>query len=183
MLPLAVVSRFLALLSVFALVGGGALWIGWLRGARWIEPVRDVATTAALAVSATAVAGSLYYSEIVGFTPCRLCWFQRIGIYPMVVILAIARIRRRDDARDYVWALSALVAPTSIYHWALQTWPNLGGGTSCDPSAPCSVRWVNELGFVSIPFMALSTVIAVSSLVAVAQRSPTTIPSIKADTP
>lgn len=165
-----VVSRFLALLAVLALAGGLATWAGVLTRARWLASLRPVALPLALAVAATAVGGSLYYSEIAEFTPCKLCWFQRIGIYPLVVLLAMAVIRRRDDVATYVLPLAALTAPVSLYHYLLQVFPSLEG-SNCDPTAPCSVRWVEQFGFVSIPFMALVTVIAVSGLVLVARRS------------
>lgn len=167
----AVVSRFLSLLAVLAFAGGAVVLVGVAVQARWLDHLRPVALKLAAAVSATAVAGSLYYSEVAHFTPCRLCWFQRIGIYPLVVLLAVALIRRRDDVAAYILPLTLLTAPVSAYHWLLQRFPSIGGD-SCDPAAPCSVQWVSELGFVSIPFMALATVVAVTGLVLVPRRSP-----------
>ncbi len=160
-------SRFFALLALLAFSGGLVAWVGWWRRASWIEAVRPLALPGAWLVAATAMSGSLWYSEVVHFTPCKLCWYQRIGIYPLVALLAVAVVRRRDDVRAYVWALTAVTAPISLYHLALQNFPSLEGST-CDPAAPCSVRWVHEFGIVSIPFMALATVVAVSALVAVA---------------
>lgn len=169
-MPVQTASRFFALLALVALGGGIAVWVGWLRRAAWIEGLRPLALPGAFLIAATAMSGSLYYSEVIHFTPCRLCWYQRIGIYPMVLLLAVALVRRRDDVRTYIWALAAVTAPISIYHWVLQTWPTLEG-TACDPSAPCSVRWVEEFGFISIPFMALCAVIGVSALAAAAGPS------------
>lgn len=166
-MPVATASRFFALLALFALAGGIALWVGWWRRAPWVQAVRPLALPAAWLVAATAMSGSLYYSEVANFTPCRLCWYQRIGIYPLVAILAVAVVRHRQDVRAYVWALTGLTAPISLYHLVLQNFPSLEGST-CDPAAPCSVRWVLEFGIVSIPFMALATTVAVSALVAAA---------------
>ncbi len=140
-MTVAAVSRFLAVLTVAALAGGIAVWVGTLTRARWVDAVRPVALPLAWLVSGVAVAGSLYYSEVAHFTPCRLCWFQRIGIYPLVVLLGVAVVRRRDDVAAYVLPLAVMTAPISIYHYLLQLYPSIGG-ESCDPAAPCSVRWV-----------------------------------------
>ena len=53
-----------------------------------------------------AMLGSLYYSEVAGFMPCEYCWYQRIAMYPLVVILGIAIVRRDDAVRRYVFALA-----------------------------------------------------------------------------
>lgn len=169
-MPVATVSRFFALLAVLALVGGMAILLGLRRRAGWLDAIRPVALHGALAVAATAMAGSLYYSEIVGYTPCKLCWYQRIGIYPLVAILAVAVARRRRDVAPFVLSLTVPTALVSVYHWTIQTWPSLEGAT-CDPTAPCTVRWVQEFGVVSIPAMALATVVAVSALALLARTA------------
>lgn len=73
-------------------VAGGAL--DALRVA-----VRPAAPWLAFAVAATAMAGSLYFSEVAGFVPCVLCWYQRIAMYPLAIILLIAAIRHDPGSR------------------------------------------------------------------------------------
>ena len=55
-----------------------------------------------------AMAGSLYYSEVAGFIPCRLCWYQRILMYPLVAVTLVGALRRDDYLPGYVLPLSLL---------------------------------------------------------------------------
>jgi len=128
------------------LLGGKAIWIAWL--------VALVATT-----------GSLIYSEVVHFIPCKLCWYQRIAMYPMSIILLVAAIRREAVVKFYALPLSILGFLISVYHYLIQVNPSLQGG-SCDPANPCSARWVEVFGFVSIPFMAGAGFILITVLLA-----------------
>jgi disulfide bond formation protein DsbB len=74
----------------------------------------------AAAVGVTATLGSLYYSEIVGFVPCTLCWYQRICMYPLAVILPIAAARGDEGVRRYVTPLAVVGAGISAYHYLVQ---------------------------------------------------------------
>ncbi len=111
-----------------------ALWLGW-------------------AVAAVATVGSLVYSEVIHFVPCRLCWFQRIFMYPLSIALLVGAIRRELTVRYYVLPLSLIGLAISVWHYLVQVFPSLEGG-SCDPLNPCSARYVEVFGFISIPFMA-----------------------------
>jgi disulfide bond formation protein DsbB len=126
------------------LLGPGALWLAWL-------------------VAAVATAGSLIYSEVVHFIPCRLCWYQRIAMYPLAIILLVGAIRREVVVRYYALPLALIGLGISIYHYVIQMYPSLEGG-SCDPTNPCSARYVEEFGFVSIPFMAGAGFIVIAVL-------------------
>ena len=106
-----------------------------------------------LAVAAVAMASSLYYSEIADFTPCELCWFQRIAMYPLAVLLLVAiATRARLDSR-YIVALAGVGLAISIYHYQLQLFPDQAQ-TCSGQVVSCTVKFVEEFGFVSIPFMA-----------------------------
>lgn len=105
-----------------------------------------------LAVALGATASSLYYSEYVGFIPCEFCWFQRIAMYPIALLLLVAVVSRsRIDSR-YIVALAAVGLPLSIYHFQLQLFPEQN--TVCSGVISCTDRNVEQFGFVSIPFMA-----------------------------
>lgn len=108
---------------------------------------------AMFAVAATAMAGSLYYSEVVHFTPCEFCWFQRIAMYPLAVLLGVALAARDRFPAKYVVALAGTGFVISVYHYQLQLFPEQA--QLCTGEAvSCTVRFVEEFGFVSIPFMA-----------------------------
>jgi disulfide bond formation protein DsbB len=168
------VSLFLALLAVVAeAVALGLAVTGVARlvrpGAAWpaavLDAVRPVALPLAAAVAVTATLGSLYFSEVADFPPCRLCWFQRIGMYPLALLLPLAAWRRDRGIRPYALVLAVLGGLVSAYHVAVERFPSLESG-ACDPTNPCSIVWVERLGYLTIPAMALSGFAAVATLVA-----------------
>lgn len=106
-------------------------------------------------VAVAATTSSLYYSEAVGFTPCEFCWFQRVIMYPLAVILVTAIVTRTRIGAQFVVVLAAIGLGLSIYHFQLQLFPSqgevCGGGGE---SVPCSGKYLEEFGFITIPFMA-----------------------------
>ena len=111
----------------------------------------------AFLVSLTATAGSLWFSEAVGFVPCRLCWYQRIVVFPLPLLLGAMTMRRDLRAARYVLPVTLVGAMVSLYHWLVERVPALSGATSCAVDVPCSVPWFTEFGFVTLAWMALST--------------------------
>lgn len=74
-------------------------------------------------------------------------------MYPLAVVLLVGAIRREAAARFYAMPLAAIGFLISAWHYLVQLYPSLEGG-ACDPTNPCSARYVETFGFVSIPFMA-----------------------------
>jgi disulfide bond formation protein DsbB len=110
----------------------------------------------AAGVAVGATLGSLYLSEIAHLIPCRLCWFQRIAMYPLAVILPLAAFRRDAKARLYVTVLAMIGGAVALYHRLMQSFPSLDTG-SCSAVGPsCSSPLIHMYGFVTIPYMALS---------------------------
>jgi disulfide bond formation protein DsbB len=111
----------------------------------------------------TATLGSLYYSEIAGFVPCTLCWYQRILMYPLSLFLLIGILKHDGGLFDYVLPFSVLGMGLSTYHYLIQL-GIIGHSGACTVGIPCDLRWVNYFGFVTIPLMALTafTIITVS---------------------
>lgn len=101
-----------------------------------------------------AMAGSLFFSERMGFVPCTLCWYQRILMYPFVLILGIAFYR--NDRKIYLYALpmSIIGLFVSGYHYALQKLPGLQEFSVCSSGVPCSGQYINWIEFITIPFLA-----------------------------
>jgi disulfide bond formation protein DsbB len=173
------VSLFLALLAVLAetaVVGAVALAVGGRlspRVARARAATADLfapqALGLALAVAAVATAGSLYFSEVAHFTPCRLCWYQRFCMYPLVPLLAWGAWRRDLRVRVPAAVLAGVGALISSYHVLIERYPTLESG-ACDPTNPCSLIWVRRLGYLTIPTMALSAFALILTLLAVARR-------------
>jgi disulfide bond formation protein DsbB len=151
-------TLFLALLAVAAM-GAVALTLVLLAVGR-VGVLRELARgrglAVAWAVAAVATAGSYWLSEGANFPPCRLCWYQRIAMYPLTVILGIAALRRDHGARWYAIPLAVAGGLVSTWHILIERYPSLESSTSCDPANPCAIKWVERLGFVTIPTMALA---------------------------
>jgi hypothetical protein len=137
---------------------------------RWYRAIGGViepnAVGIAFIVAMLATIGSLYFSEIAHFEPCRLCWYQRIAMYPLVVILGIAAVRRDADAGIYVRALAGIGAVISTYHLALEWVPALDTG-ACGVGPSCTVIWFREFGFISLPLLALAAFLLILTLLSV----------------
>ena len=101
------------------------------------------------------IAGSLFYSNIVGYDPCILCWWQRIFIYPQAIIFFVAMMIKDKKVFSYIVPMAIIVLLISLYHSYLQM-----GGTSvipCDAVGPsCSKVYVMAYGYITIPFMAVT---------------------------
>lgn len=127
----------------------------------------------ALLAAWIATLGSLYFSEIAGFVPCKLCWVQRIFMYPLAAILLVAVIRRDDDdVPYYVLPLSLIGMGVSTYHYLLQKTDLFSESTVCSGGVPCSIDYINWLGFITIPFLALTAfvIITISMVFLLANR-------------
>jgi len=117
--------------------------------------IGEASTWLAFLVAATCTLGSLYFSEIAEFTPCRLCWFQRIAMYPLSVILLVGAIRKDAAVRWYAGPLAAIGAGVSAYHTLIEWRPALDTG-ACEATGPsCTYVWFREFGFLSLATMAL----------------------------
>jgi len=111
----------------------------------------------AFVVALVAMLGSLYYSGVVGYNPCVLCWWQRVFIYPQVFILAIAFFLKDRNSLYYVLCLSGIAFLIATYHYlgqigltSLEACELLGYSTSC------SERFVMNFGYITIPMMAMT---------------------------
>jgi disulfide bond formation protein DsbB len=124
--------------------------------------IRQYGLYFAWVVSLVATGGSLYFSEIALFEPCKLCWFQRIFMYPLTVLLGIASYR--DDRRiiPYTLPLSVIGGSISFYHYLLQKVPAMKSFTPCTQGVPCTGDYINWFGFVTIPFMALTAFVLIT---------------------
>ena len=107
-----------------------------------------------------ATIGSLFFSEIAQFQPCLLCWWQRIFLFPQLIILFVALISKKEDVRKYCLTLSTIGALISAYQTQLQF-----GGTSvinCDVSGvSCEHVYFLQYGYVTIPTMALTAFVLI----------------------
>ena len=184
MLPAVDVEAVQLFTSLLALVAGAAaIALGVARiaarssaaAAAFVSAIDDVALWLAFLVAAAATAGSLYFSEHAHFIPCNLCWYQRIAMYPLSLLLLIAAIRRDRGIRWYVGPLAGAGALISTYHYLVEWFPSLESSDVCSLNVPCTTPWFRELGFVTLSFMALCGFVFI--LVLVVPGRPSTVPS------
>ena len=174
------VTLYLALLAVVAEVAVAAALFLWLGGgaspavARWRQSAVAVfgpsALVFALAVAVVCTGGSLYLSEVANFVPCKLCWYQRTAMYPLVPLLGLAVLRRDRRAWPYVLLVGVIGAGLSTWHVLVERFPSLSASASCDPANPCTIRWVERFGYLTIPTMALSGFALIAVLMLTARR-------------
>jgi disulfide bond formation protein DsbB len=130
----------------------------------WARAVAPQAVPFAWIVAAVTTLGSLYYSEHAGFVPCELCWYQRILMYPLVIVLGVAALRRDRAVWITAGVFVVLGAPLSLYHWLVERVPAFEESSSCSAIAPCSAPWFEKLGFVTLAWMAMSAFLLIGVL-------------------
>ncbi len=115
-------------------------------------------------VSLTATLGSLYFSEIRGYEPCTLCWYQRILMYPIVIMTTVAYIQKNAKIAVTTAVFSCIGAATSLYHYSLQKLDFLHDSAPSCGVVPCTGQYINWLGFITIPFLALTAFVLIAAI-------------------
>ncbi len=119
----------------------------------------------ALAPALAALLGSLYYSEIAGFIPCTLCWYQRILMYPLTLIILVGIFKQDEYLPNYVLPFSIIGMGVSTYHYLIE-WGLIEHPAACAVGIPCNLVYVRYFGFVTIPFMALTAFAMITVIMA-----------------
>ena len=159
----------IATLGVAALVLGAALL--WLASrfsdtaaawqARLVALLGDQSIWLAWLVVLAATVGSLYYSEVAGFEPCSLCWYQRIAMYPLLVILLVGAVTRDRFVARYALPLTIAGGALALYNYFVQLFPGIE--VACSTEVSCSVIDVEAFGWLTLPLMSLVGFAAVSA--------------------
>ena len=158
------------LVDVLLVVG----WLGWLlrrKGVnigggelvyQWIE---ENGLILAWLMAIIAMSGSLFFSEIAKFEPCVLCWYQRILMYPLVLIIGLAILRKDKNVLPYVLVISLMGLIIALYHYYVQV-----SGVEIVPcsvsgySASCTQQFVLRYGYVSIVSMSATAFGLIASI-------------------
>jgi disulfide bond formation protein DsbB len=133
----------------------------------WLDASIDMLGAAsrhiALFAAWTATCGSLFFSEVLGWRPCVLCWYQRILMYPLAILLAVGIARRDRGLHVYVLPFSLAGMCVSLYHYLLIR-TDWFPPPPCASDVPCTVDYLNWLGFINIPFMALTAFVIITCM-------------------
>jgi len=126
------------------------------------EWIQDHILYMAWLVSIVATLGSLYFSEIKEYIPCELCWFQRIFMYPLSILLGVAAYSNDKRMKKYMLPLSIIGGSISLFHYLEQKVPGFADIKPCKQGVPCTVEYINWFGFVTIPFLALTAFVLIT---------------------
>lgn len=152
------------------------LLVIWLSGKKdffAFKILRDKGMMLAYLLSIAGLLGSLYYSEIVGYAPCVLCWYQRIFTYSNVFILGLALYKGGDKSViPYAKCLAIVGGLVSIYHNSLFLPFLKNTNTTCSPfsNVSCTENYFTALGYINIPVIALTSFIAIVVLLNFANK-------------
>lgn len=150
-----------ALLGISVIVLRLATAAGDERARQVGSAVGDAGIWLAFLIATGSMLGSLWFSEVAGFVPCRLCWFQRIAMYPLAPILLVGAIRRDPAVRWYAGPIALVGAGIAGYHTLIEWRPSLDTG-ACELTGPsCTFVWFREFGFISLATMALTAFLTI----------------------
>jgi disulfide bond formation protein DsbB len=154
----------LVVVGIAALMGAG----GRRLAGRVVSAIGTRARPAALVVAAVTTTGSLYYSEVKGLIPCELCWYQRIVMYPLVMLLVVGLLRRDKAVFCYAAPFVVIGAPLALYHWLVERVSWFTSSTSCSTSfVACNIPYFQKLGYITLAFMDLSAFLLIGALLTV----------------
>jgi disulfide bond formation protein DsbB len=173
-------STFFAVLALATAAATVSTWVvvgaslATGQGSWWSEAraaLGDLGLWLGGLVALVTMAGSLYYSLVAHFEPCELCWYQRICVYPLSIMLLVAAARRDRGIWRYALAPAVIGVVIAAYHTQLQAFPKQR--SFCQATNPCTNRYVWKFGFVSLPLMDLVALCFIITMVVVAATAPT----------
>lgn len=109
-----------------------------------------------------ATVGSLFFSEVMDLPPCVLCWYQRIAMYPLVLIIAVGIVLRDWRVKYYALPVSLCGLAIAVYHNLLYYGILPESITPCTQGISCTSVQIEWLGFITIPFLSLVAFVGVS---------------------
>lgn len=127
--------------------------------------ISEYARELAFLQASIATAGSLYMSNILQWAPCRLCWFQRIFMYPLVVLLGVSILFDSRDLKDYLVPMALTGIPIAAYHYITQRAEQFHSAGCSIMQVSCETEYTFYFGYITVPMMALTAFIVVLVLI------------------
>jgi disulfide bond formation protein DsbB len=136
------------LIDIREALAGSELWAAWI-------------------VAVVATSGSLFFSQVSNFIPCELCWFQRICMYPLTVVLLVGALRRDLRAGiQFAFVLPLVGICISIYHIYIENNPSAQPSGCKVGGTTCATKWIDKFGYITIPTLAGTAFAAIIVLLA-----------------
>jgi disulfide bond formation protein DsbB len=171
-----VLSQIFSILTIIAEIAAAIVLCSLLFPNKLTKRVVNIfgknAVLLAFVVALVATLGSLFYSEIAGYTPCKLCWYQRILMYPQVLLLGLAYLKKDKHITDYSMVLSFLGAVIALYHYLIQrgTIKEILPCSAVGYSVSCAEKFVMTYGYITIPMISLSAFLLIFLLMKLHKR-------------
>lgn len=121
------------------------------------NPLNALLPYAAWILALLSAAGSLFFSEVMDLPPCVLCWYQRIAMYPLVLIIGIGIALRERSWKLYALPLALIGLALAVYHNLVYYGVIPESLTPCSQGVSCSERQIEWFGFITIPLMGLAS--------------------------
>ena len=135
----------------------------------WRERLGSTTLVLAAIAATIATLGSLYLSEVAHFPPCKLCWYQRIAMYPLSVILLVGALRREVRAAvQYAFVFPIVGSLIAIYHIYLEQNPSAQPSSCKVGGATCATKWIEKFGYITIPVLSITAFAAIFTLLVMA---------------
>jgi len=132
---------------------------------------KNVYIKLALLISFLAMFGSLYFSEVLKFPPCVLCWYQRIAMYPLVVIFLVGIVMKDKLVHLFAFPLVILGLIISSYHNLLYYGLVPESQAPCLAGVSCTTKFIEYFGFVTIPFLSFISFLVIFILLVFYSKS------------
>ena len=121
-------------------------------------------------IACASALGSLFFSDVMGFAPCVLCWYQRIAIFPLVLILPMGLFPFDASAAKFALPLALAGLLTAVYHNLVYSGLIPKNLQPCTQGVPCTEKYIELFGFLSIPLLSLLALTAMTALLIVVKR-------------
>jgi disulfide bond formation protein DsbB len=148
--------------------------LDWIRNLLW-----GYELWGAFVVAAIATGGSLFYSQVAGFIPCEFCWFQRMMMYPLSILMLLIAARGDNRAARYLLPLPIVGAGTSIYHMLLEHHVIKEPGACTLTGGGCTANWIalHSFGYLTIPTLALTAFLLLIGFLVLASTGEADVPA------
>ncbi len=107
---------------------------------------------------------TLYFSNVLGFPVCPLCWYQRICIYPLALIIGIATFRNDGDIALYTIPMTLIGMAFALLQYIEQIVPTFRPMLVCGQGASCHMMHIHYFGFITLPLLSLIACIIMTFL-------------------
>jgi disulfide bond formation protein DsbB len=121
-------------------------------------------------LAAVATLGSLFFSEVMGLQPCVLCWYQRIFMYPLVLIFLVGMFPLDNNIVRYTLPIAVIGWGFAVYHYLLYSGYIPENLQPCSQGVSCAEVNLELFGFITIPMLSILSYTAIIALLLIFQN-------------